>query len=1063
MFAHLREAIVSFCRGWAGIFGGLLVVAAASACRPEGLPPDLMAGTTSVSLALAVSPSITTCEPPLLTCDGLCIDAANDEFNCGLCGVQCAHGLCRGGVCIAPGTGARDSAPIVIRHAHLRGDPHQVDVCDDGTRTTRGTPFFSSSPFGINLPTQTRIHAIVNPPGSAKYLLYAHDASGGAWESLGVPSGAAFGLFTVWGVAGVDLSNPPPASPPSILGQVYVLVADNSGVGGRLAAFTYLADGTSQWEDGAATPPQGQTIVDEPALAATRNEFDGNGGGMIYVAVRTAGITGQAHVSIWAFPPGPTTLESAQVVDLTEHFGGPTLDFNTPLSVDAPRTGAPGFRLAAITDHGALAVFSGSASAGYWTIATPERGILVPTGVQIRTAVTDLHVLASLSIDDAVHPVAWRPGGPFQDLTTTCGAALAGPELGNLFDAHAPYDSASETLYYTDSAHGFLQRCTEPFSASCACSQVGEGQPTDTFSGVRTGYWYDDTAERLYLIGAVGSETTYRYSYDFGPLLGTRPRWTNFLAPRDGFVTLAPAYTGTLFMPNIAGHIEPMMSEWNGHVVGVSANVLGAHQVDYTHDIFESTDDGNCWSTHAGRGSPFPFSGALGDESVGFDSSGRAFVAALLGDSTNDAELFLTSSATPSAWPPASACTPTSIGACYAISAIPSIHRTLLDPAGDRLAFDRPQLVVDRNRVERVFLTYVAGDAPSAAAYFTYCTSGCETGAAPDWCPPIRLPTSNSGAAPPDGSGAASLPTVMPTGQVYLTVQGDDACTSVCNPTPGVRGNYPDAVGVRRVIGAFTRACRASIAPRPDACFCYVANFSAGGAGADPSAIARSADGVNGAAFERSWNFGIEAAGDDDVLAITVRSISDADNPHFGCGPSSRNCRSDLYVAYRERTGRWCGSPGFCSRSPIPTITPSSSDIMLRLNTETDDAGHDVFQRDHTFGAVQPLDGLQFSGAWLDWNNSTDNNDGYEFMSMWYSPMGDTRRAAWSGAGGIAFGTLGGANGSSLGDYHIDANARLHVHHVLPRAEGPIHTDTGNFIAAGLITQTASPMDQPRP
>ncbi len=137
---------------------------------------------------------------------------------------------------------------------------------------------------------------------------------------------------------------------------------------------------------------------------------------------------------------------------------------------------------------------------------------------------------------------------------------------------------------------------------------------------------------------------------------------------------------------------------------------------------------------------------------------------------------------------------------------------------------------------------------------------------------------------------------------------------------------------------------------------------------------------------------------------------------------------------------------------------------MLRLNTELDSSGAEVLQRDHTFGAVQVLDGLQFSAAWLDWNDSPDNNIGYRYMSLWASPFDYPRRSLWSAGGVVALGTLGELNGNSIADYHIDASARLHVHHVLPEGEGPLFIrDLGLFQTTGLLTQTAAPMDDPSP
>ncbi len=883
------------------------VALSTAACAPDDAPEQSEPGRVVehlVEAAPATPPTGEACEAPFMSCMGLCIDAANDEFNCGQCGLECGHGFCRGGVCMLPGGRRRDTGPVVIRHRPRRGDPLTVDRCVDGTPTSQGTPFFSASPFGIHLPTQTVIHSIVNAPGSRVYQLYAHDARGGHWRLLGQPPhpGPLTGLFTVWGVAGADFSQPPPVSPLPILGQVYVLSYE-SGLSNHLAAYTYRADGGSGWESGfAPDPPQGQGIYNEPSLSATWNPNDGNLG-MVYVAVRTIESgTGAAHMSLWYFPPVLNALASAQVTDITRTFSGPRLDYNTPISMDVPRNGAQGFRLAAITDDGKLAVFSGTGTSGYWTVTPPvgdrlpPGGVLLPTGLQLRVADGETHVTASLLVEGQVRLVSWTPAAGFDDLMTQCGALPADPEIGNLYDARAPYASATETLYYTSSGDAHLQTCSEPFASSCTCSPVERGAPRDAGYGTRTGFWSDDVTSRLYFVGALGLETTYRYAYDFGPIWGERSRWTNFLAPRSGYVTLAPPFTGRLdISPHLAMHVEPMMAEWFGRLVAVSSNLYSPK----THDVFESADDGNCWSSRAGESSPFPANNAQGDESVAFDGSGRAFVTALVGPfASPEAHLFLTSSPSVGDWPPAETCTGSSSGRCYDISAIPSIQATLTNASGERLVMDRPQLVADRNAVNSLFLTYVAASTTvpvvTRPGYLTYCAAGCDTGATARWCTPIQLPSADCGGGNPDLTGAGCLPVVTSSGQVFVTVNQDRDCIAACNPVTGVRGDYPDAVGIRRIMGGFTTACRATINPRPDACFCYVANFSGSGTSESPEALSRSANGANGAAFQRSWNFGIEASGDNDAIAVSVRSITDSDNPARGCGDvTSRDlCRA---------------------------------------------------------------------------------------------------------------------------------------------------------------------------
>jgi hypothetical protein len=50
------------------------------------------------------------CAPPLVLCDGACVDLRNDEFNCGACGRVCPTGVCQAGVCY----GARAGHEVVI-------------------------------------------------------------------------------------------------------------------------------------------------------------------------------------------------------------------------------------------------------------------------------------------------------------------------------------------------------------------------------------------------------------------------------------------------------------------------------------------------------------------------------------------------------------------------------------------------------------------------------------------------------------------------------------------------------------------------------------------------------------------------------------------------------------------------------------------------------------------------------------------------------------------------------------------------------------------------------------
>jgi hypothetical protein len=130
---------------------------------------------------------------------------------------------------------------------------------------------------------------------------------------------------------------------------------------------------------------------------------------------------------------------------------------------------------------------------------------------------------------------------------------------------------------------------------------------------------------------------------------------------------------------------------------------------------------------------------------------------------------------------------------------------------------------------------------------------------------------------------------------------------------------------------------------------------------------------------------------------------------------------------------------------------------MLRLN----DVNPVMPWRDHIFGATVVLDYGQFASSWLDFNESPDNTTLYAPVTRMLTEIQSGTAESWLTPSGPDLGNLFGHGAAVFCDYHIDANARLHVHQVEP-VQVIAGTGLMGSAASRLDTVTVSPWDSQR-
>ncbi len=944
----------------------------------------------------AVTPFATNCPPGRRRCGDACVDAAHDELNCGGCGIECPSGFCMNAVCSDRRSRRPDERPP--RHGgHRVGDPLNVASCEEPVGqpapTRRSTPFFSSRIVGVRVAGRTWVHVLANDPGTFNYELYRHDANGTAWERIPPPPSETAGFYTTRGLAEVDT----PGSSVTAA-RIFAMGAATAS----LWEYRYRPDGSSDWHVRPAPAlPAGLSIVNEPAIDAVFNPADfrfGNGGA-VTVALRASLPGLVAHIATITVgrddPLDYLTVPTSRWHDTGTDLRAPTLDYNTPISLTVNlASSGQGFVMAALQEGGNLSV-NGATDFEWETIPSPAGTAVVTTNMQIRNG--PLRVVVGLRhADGRTHATLWTPPENFEDLSAgSCRAPIIAPALGNLLYTTPGLDRLTGMA-----ANGLLFQCDNLQGPGCRCGYVESGQPHDTLQGVRTGSWYDTLADKLYLIGTVDG-STYLDAWNYGT-----NQWENYLAPR----TFSAAIRPDLDLPPF----EQMAQEYYGDVM-----VLATHatRVNETH-ILESLDDGNCWSECP---TPLPTSSASGgDQSLAFDASGRVWAANMetaplpLFPISVLRDLWLTSRRR------GDACTAWTTP--YSILDRPAIRETLIERLGDR-----PQLIADHraDHTGWLYMTYVAERvfAPTdAPAYFTYCASGCDEAATAQWCPPMPLPTGNCHGSPNNDQGAGCLPAQTADGRIFVTVANDDECIDVCNP-PGSTARFPDSVGIREVVGLAPRCpgrpgcdplfetCPPVPRFRPPACLCYVRNY--------PGGASQANGGVGAPGYQRGWNVGIEASRDraNPLLVITAQTRTDIDS--FGpctSAPGSR-CRSEIYVAWREGNGPWCGRT--CVDNPNP-------DTMLPIHPLS--GGVTSSWRDHVIGASAVLDYGQIASGHIDFDSSADNLHGYLPSSTVFQAVPSLVppvTTQWLMPGDWL---QNGFNSTVIGDYYIHAAARHHVH-----------------------------------
>lgn len=574
-----------------------LLVVLATGCAPN----DLTSPSSPEQLAVsALGVDITRCSALRMVCDGNCIDPAADEFNCGACGVTCPLGVCMSGACVDPVSRTPVRSGPTRSHRRV-GDPVDVAVCDvlHQVPTNYGTPFFASRPYGVHVGGSTLVHLLVNDPGTRAFNLYRHGSNGTRWERIGHPDVTDF--FALWGVAGVEA----PASQ-RIPARVFaVSVAD-----GRLRSRSYLAGGGEQWE---VAPPTPLPLINEPMVVTVFSPIVQNfNAGAVTIAVRTNdGYNGRVllltidpYEALSAPDPGRWRV-------ITATADGPELDSNTAIAMapSSPGDSEP-VLLGAVTRLGQLAVWSGT-----WRVVGPPMapgGLGEPTTVeasalQIRTS-PPRFVMVLRQSDGRLHLATYN-GTTFRDLSLP---PYSAPDVSSILASLLDPPDAPREFASGVSDRSLLFVCEGIFGGSQQGCR-GVGQPTDSRSGVRPGSWYDAANDTLYTVGALAG-ASYLYS-----LHGTD--WRNLLATR--------VFTSGVRLDLGLPGAESVAQEFFGNVLIATA---GARHEDVAPGyadtpIYESRDDGNCWSAPC-----HPFAGHAvcggGDYSLGFDAGSRAWATA---------------------------------------------------------------------------------------------------------------------------------------------------------------------------------------------------------------------------------------------------------------------------------------------------------------------------------------------------------------------------------------------------------------------------------------------------
>jgi hypothetical protein len=568
-----------------------------------------------------------------------------------------------------------------------------------------------------------------------------------------------------------------------------------------------------------------------------------------------------------------------------------------------------------------------------------------------------------------------------------------------------------------------LQATTNTGGAWAAWTFVSGGPQT---GGVinrnpNTLYWADDgTYHRIY------ESDTPLWRCDFN-LATLQCSWTNLGSPSDIMLgsplydyqnavggDVSRAITITAMGLNYVYYLyeHPMLPQisgptWRNHlslqdgpmIINGQHNIAEYTAAEYfsavrvvgnglsTSWVWQSNDDGSTWT---GPVQPFGAS-TRGDEGLVFDAAGTGFLTASFADGIHitTQPQFATNWTTP-------------------FGPIPDTF-TLLD---------RPSLAADPIKPGVLYLTWGSNGGGNMA----YCNGSSPCDSAAGWCPDVPL-QSNTNCVGYKGSSGCWV-TASGDGTIFVGVQDHSSC-----PIPS---GYTAAIGIQAIASNTRSGTCNTITWGPVSCVYYVHQ--------DPRS-SQAKNGANGVSYyPRRFSARLSGTPDQYGVALTLQSNRDI-NTGGQCTTASTNCRSEIYLAYLDNEGQWCGSSS-CGSAPLYTGQPGQ---MLIVNR--DQGSLPLPQVDHIQPATAVFDNYQFATTWFDFRLDPTNDTTYYFRTTLSDGSGagaliPTESSNWSATGGMTYLINGGLTWYGDVDYH--ASARLHAHTFVEEAgaDGNTHPVT---------------------